>query len=177
MHYEVDNIISDSERAELISIYNSIPTTKAVQDYNLFTVDKRIIPPRQRDNSGFKTLDAYAKRKNYSHYFVMYEEGSFTRMHTDNDDDVGLTIVTLLDTSDLVGGETIVSLPYEDRGRKPDQYRKGSAPKSNNRTIPKVVQVDKGQSMIYDKSLLHGVAQVEKGKRLVLVSWYTNETI
>ena len=177
MHYKVENIISNSERAELISIYNSIPTTKAVQDYNLFTVDKRIIPPKQRDNPGFKTLDAYAKRKTYSHYFVMYEQGSFTRMHTDNDDEVGLTIVTLLDTFDLVGGETVVSLPYEDKGRNHDQYRKGNAPRSNNRVIPKVVQVEKGQSMVYDKSLLHGVAQVEKGKRLVLVSWYKNETI
>ena len=38
--------------------------------------------------------------------------------------------------------------------------------------MPKVVNVDKGQSMVYNRSLLHGVAQVEKGKRLVLVSWY-----
>lgn len=50
-------------------------------------------------------------------------------------------------------------------------------PKSDQRVIPKVVDVDKGQSMVYDRSLLHGVAQVEKGKRLVLVSWYGKTTV
>ena len=29
--------------------------------------------------------------------------------------------------------------------------------------------------MIYDRSLMHGVAQVVKGKRLVLVSWFYND--
>jgi len=105
-------------------------------------------------------------------YFVMYEEGSFTRMHTDNDDDISLTIVTLLDSQDLVGGETIVHLPAEYKGRDVNEYRKGDIPREDQRVRPKVVNVDKGHSMIYNRSLLHGVAEIEKGKRLVLVSWY-----
>ena len=102
----------------------------------------------------------------------MYEEGAFTKMHTDNDDEIGLTIVTLLDEVDLVGGETIVHLPYQKKQKRDDQYIKGDM-MDGQRAVPKIVQVEKGQSMVYDRSLLHGVCQVEKGKRLVLVSWFT----
>lgn len=177
MEYKVENIISEDDRVELIKLYNSIPPNKASQDYNLFTVDKRRLSTTQVKDKMFAKLDQYADRPVYSHYFVMYEEGSFTRMHTDNDTDVTLTIVTLLDSQDLVGGETVVHLPFEYKGRNKDEYRKGNVPKSDQRVIPKVVDVDKGQSMVYDRSLLHGVAQVEKGKRLVLVSWYGKTTV
>lgn len=172
MEYKVENIISEEDRVELIKLYNSIPSNKASQDYNLFTVDKRRLKNDQLNDKLFSKLNQYADRPVYSHYFVMYEEGSFTRMHTDNDEDVTLTIVTLLDSQDLIGGETIVHLPFQYKGRNKSEYRKGDIPKSDQRVIPKIVNVDKGQSMVYDRSLLHGVAQVEKGKRLVLVSWY-----
>ena len=172
MEYKVENIISEDDRVELIKLYNSIPSTKASQDYNLFKVDKRRISNERLEDKVFGKLDQYADRPVYSHYFVMYEEGAFTRMHTDNDKDVTLTIVTLLDSQDLVGGETVVALPFEYKGREQNEYRKGDVPTKENRIVPKVVNVDKGQSMVYNRSLLHGVAQVEKGKRLVLVSWY-----
>lgn len=172
MEYKVENIISEDDRVELIKLYNSIPTNKASQDYNLFKVDKRRISKEQLQDKTFSKLDQYADRPIYSHYFVMYEEGAFTRMHTDNEDDITLTIVTLLDSQDLIGGETIVSLPHEYKGRQENEYRKGNVPNKEHRIVPKVVNVDKGQSMVYNRSLLHGVAQVEKGKRLVLVSWY-----
>ena len=42
----------------------------------------------------------------------------------------------------------------------------------DQRVIPKVVQMDVGQSLVYDKHLMHGVGQVEQGNRLVLISWY-----
>ena len=172
MEYKVENIISEDDRVELIKLYNSIPTNKASQDYNLFTVDKRLIRNDDLKHKALKKLDEHTNIDVYSHYFVMYEEGSFTRMHTDNDSDIQLTIVTLLDSQDLVGGETIVHLPHDYKGRDKNQYRKGKIPLKDQRVMPKVVQVDKGQSMVYDRSLLHGVAQVEQGKRLVLVSWY-----
>lgn len=172
MKYKVENIISEEDRVELIKLYNSMPSTKASQDYNLFTVDKRRLFNDNLKHKALKKLDEYADRPTYSHYFVMYEEGSFTRMHSDNDEDVTLTVVTLLDSIDLIGGETIVHLPHDYKGRDKNQYRKGKIPFKDQRVMPKVVQVDKGQSMVYDRSLLHGVAQVEQGKRLVLVSWY-----
>ena len=172
MEYKVENIISEDDRVELIKLYNSIPTNKASQDYNLFKVDKRRISKELLQDKTFSKLDQYADRPVYSHYFVMYEEGAFTRMHTDNEEDITLTIVTLLDTQDLIGGETVVTLPHEYKGRQENEYRQVNAPHKEYRVVPKVVNVDKGQSMVYNRSLLHGVAQVEKGKRLVLVSWY-----
>ena len=90
MDYKVLNIITEQDRIALIKLYNSIPSTKAAQDYNLFTVDKRRIQSDNFKIDAFKKLDDYADRPTYSHYFVMYEEGSFTRMHTDNDDEISV---------------------------------------------------------------------------------------
>ena len=100
----------------------------------------------------------------------MYDPGSYTRLHSDNDDDVGLTIVTLVDTVDLVGGDTLVMLPAPKEQKI--GYQKGDDHKG--RVVPKIVQMKTGESVIYDRSLLHGVTQIERGKRLVLVSWFRN---
>jgi predicted 2-oxoglutarate/Fe(II)-dependent dioxygenase YbiX len=74
----------------------------------------------------------------------------------------------------------LVHLPYEKRQRPSSKYakrEKGQEAPIDQKIIPKVVQVKDGQTMIYKRDLLHGVGQVEKGTRLVLVSWYkTNET-
>ena len=167
MDYKLEQIINNDDRHSLIDLYNSIPSSVAHQDYNLYKVDKR--PLRSSDQiSAIKKIEQYAGKQTYSHYFVMYEPGSYTRMHTDNDDDVGLTIVTLIDTVNLVGGETIVQLPAP----KDEKigYQKGEDHKG--RVVPKIVRMVEGDSVIYDRSLLHGVTQVELGKRLVLVSWF-----
>ena len=170
MDYKLEQIIDNDDRHSLIDLYNSIPSSVAHQDYNLYKVDKR--PLRSGDQiSAIKKIEQYAGKKTYSHYFVMYEQGSYTRMHTDNDDDVGLTIVTLIDTVNLVGGETIVQLPAP----KDEKigYQKGDDHKG--RVVPKIVRMVEGDSVIYNRSLLHGVTQVELGKRLVLVSWFKRD--
>lgn len=170
MDYKLEQIIDNDDRHSLIDLYNSIPSSVAHQDYNLYKVDKRVL--RQGDQiSAIKKIEQYAGKETYSHYFVMYEPGSYTRMHTDNDDDVGLTIVTLIDTVNLVGGETIVQLPAPK-----DQkigYQKGND--HEGRVVPKIVRMVEGDSVVYDRSLLHGVTQVELGKRLVLVSWFKRD--
>ena len=171
MDYKVENIIDENDRVNLISLYKSLKQRKAYQDYNLFQLDKRLIGSEHFEAGPFQKLRKYADKQVYSHYFLMYEEGAFTKMHTDNDDEIGLTIVTLLDEVDLVGGETIVHLPYQKKQKQDDQYIKGDM-MDGQRAVPKIVPVEKGQSMVYDRSLLHGVCQVEQGKRLVLVSWY-----
>jgi len=176
MEYKVENIISNDERAELIQLYNSLPSRVAHQDYNLFNMDKRLIPSNNCNAGPFERIKERADKRVYSHYFLMYEQHSFTKFHTDNDDEIGLTIVTLLDEVDLVGGETLVQLPFKEQMQKQGSYVKGTQ-SEGQRVIPKVVQVEKGQSMIYDRSLMHGVAQVVEGKRLVLVSWFYNETV
>ena len=172
--YKVENIITDEQRHQLLDVYHSLDPELAHQDYNLFDVDKRHPSQEQTQMDCFSTLDEYAKEfeKSFRHYFLNYGPESFTKFHTDNDDAVGLTIVTFLQKSeDLVGGEPLVQLPYEKRSRPSTHYRKGDAP-IGQRVIPKVVQMDVGQSLVYDKHLMHGVGQVEQGNRLVLISWY-----
>ena len=84
---------------------------------------------------------------------------------------IGCELISEDKSDDLIGGEPLVQLPYEKRSRPSTHYRKGDAP-IGQRVIPKVVQMDVGQSLVYDKHLMHGVGQVEQGNRLVLISWY-----
>ena len=169
MDYKVENIIDNDDRVLLIGMYNSLKPRPANQDYNLFDVDKRLIPGDMFAKGPFLKLKEYAGLEVYSHYFVMYHEGSYTRMHTDNDDAIGLTIVTLVDTVDLVGGETLALVPAKMPEEKKG-YQKGNDHKG--RVIPRVIRMNEGDSVIYDRSLMHGVSEIEKGKRLVLVSWF-----
>ena len=76
----------------------------------------------------------------------------------------------MIDTVDLVGGETIAMIPAKLSESK-EGYQKGDDHKG--RVVPRVIRMDVGDSVIYDRSLLHGVSEIEKGKRLVLVSWFT----
>ena len=71
----------------------------------------------------------------------------------------------------MIGGEPLVQLPYMKKGRPSTHYRKGESP-YGSKVIPKVIQMGVGQSLVYDKHLMHGVGQVEQGNRLVLISWY-----
>ena len=62
------------------------------------------------------TLLKYSKHRNcIGLYFLRYVEGSFTRMHHDNNTD--LTIVTLLDDVGLVGGHSLVMERYDQRDK------------------------------------------------------------
>ena len=174
MYYKVENIITPNQRHQLIDVYRSLDPELAHQDYNLFDVDKRHPSKEQAQMDCFSALDNYAKdyEKSFRHYFLNYGPESFTKFHTDDDDKVGLTIVTFLDKSeDLIGGAPLVLLPYEKRSRPSTHYRKGDAP-VGQKVIPKVIQMNVGQSLVYDKHLMHGVGQVEQGNRLVLISWY-----
>ena len=170
--YKVDKILSKQHIDKLIRVYHSLPAKLAHQDYNLFDVDKRHPTKEQTYSNGFEVIDRYAGRRPYRCYFLNYTEESFTKFHRDNDNTVGLTIVTFLEASkDLVGGEALVMLPYTKHERPANKYINGKPPINRN-CIPKVIQMDVGDSLIYDKSLMHGVGQVEKGNRLVLISWY-----
>jgi len=178
MSYKVENILTPNQISELVSLYNSLPSNPAHQDYNLFDVDKR--QPRSEDREGvnaFSALDHFAGKelKSYSHYFLEYGSDAFTKFHTDAHTYVYQTMITVLDDRELVGGESLVMLPYEKRQRPANKYAKrgeGNEAPLGETIIPKVVGLNKGQTLIYDKDLMHGVAQVESGTRLVLVSWY-----
>lgn len=171
-NYTIERIINNDDRHALIDIYNSMPSSFARQDYNLNLVDKRQLTHKLIGNvPAFKKIEKFAGKDLYSHYFVMYKPGSYTRMHTDNAKDVGKTIVTLIDAVDLIGGDTLVFLPYVDKEKKGEGYIKGQVPEGKD-VIPKIVRCDVGESMVYDRNLNHGVTYVEQGIRLVLVSWF-----
>ena len=177
MYYKLENIITREDRHQLIDVYRSLKPELAHQDYNLFDVDKRHPSKEHIQRDCFKKIDRYASnyKQSFRHYFLNYTEEGFTKFHTDDDGNVGLTIVTLVDRSrDLVGGEALAMLPYTKRERPSTHYRKGDAHPPGGRIIPKVINMEVGQSLVYDKSLMHGVGQVEKGSRLVLISWYGN---
>ena len=174
MDYKIENIITTEQRHKLLDVYHSLKPELAHQDYNLFDVDKRHPSKEQSELDCFAPLDEHAKeyRKTFRHCFLNYGPESFTKFHTDNDEVVGLTIVTFLDKSDdLIGGEPLVQLPYEKRSRPSTHYRKGESP-LGQKVIPKVLHMEVGESLVYGQHLMHGVGQVERGNRLVLISWY-----
>ncbi len=190
--YKVDQILSTEERHELLDTYNNLEGKYAHQDYNLFDVTKKHFEPETlQHHAGIKALEKYALSHDgvggtYAHYFLHYGRDAFTKNHSDDDAAIGLTIVTLLETTDnLVGGDTLITLPYtkEEHGltRDSEPYVKrqlkgelGKAP-IGQRVIPRIVPMVEGDSVIYDRSLMHAVTQVESGHRVVLVSWFKTD--
>lgn len=176
--YIMDNILSDEELDEARDLAASLDFYSVFQMYNIFHLDRADIP--KEDTSGFtNTLMKYSKHDTgVGSYFLRYKEGSFTRLHHDNDTD--LTIVTLLDDKDLVGGHSIVMGTYDARSRPADQTcNRGSEenhPPYGHEIIPDILPVKVGESLCYGSDLKHGVSMVYGGERLVLVSWYKNNS-
>lgn len=178
--YIMDNILSDEELDEARDLAASLEFYSVFQMYNIFHLDRADIP--QHDTSGFtNALMKYSKHDTgVGSYFLRYKEGSFTRLHHDNNTD--LTIVTLLDDKDLVGGHSIVMAMYDARSRPADQTCARSEgeekrPPYGREIIPDILPVKVGESLVYGPDLKHGVSKVYGGERLVLVSWYNNKKV
>ena len=172
MDYELKNILTPEDREHIMS---SLPDLEHVywhQNYNLHDVkkwqhgvNKRNFPALQSIEDAFPELDLFA------HYFLEYGVDSFTKQHTDNDAHIVKTVVTLIQSTDLIGGETIVLKTYNNKPRPSWAERKGEA-SYGKRIIPEVVHMEDGQSIVYDQSLPHSVSQVKQGKRVVLITWF-----
>ena len=173
-NYQVERIFSEQEIANLLSLFYSLPENLAHQDYNLFDVDKRPIPFSQWSDEIVKLNTHQKEFTPFSHYFIKYPENSFTRLHTDNNKVVKRTVVTLLETKNLMGGETLVFNTYDKRSRPANKYAKrGNKPAPVGKDIiPVVVNMNDGDSIIYDANVSHGVSQVMQGYRIVLISWF-----
>lgn len=172
--YKVEKIFTDDQITALKHMYNGCEPQWAHQDYNLFDVEKRLV--RQKIDVDFlnSILENYTGRQSHSHYFLKYVEDSFTRLHTDNVDDVGMTVVTYIDSQDLVGGHALAFETYDKRERPTDRYakRKNEQAPIGKDIIPVVIEAEVGDSIVYGKELRHGVSQVSKGYRTVLISWF-----
>jgi len=173
--YIMDKILSDEELQEARDLAASLDFYRIFQMYNLFDLDRAEVDTDC--GAGFvDTLQKYSKHDtNIGLYFLKYIEGSFTRMHHDNNSD--LTIVTLIDDKELVGGHSLVAETYEQRDRPADQYcarnnGEETHPPYGQEIVPDVLPVSVGESLVYGPDLKHGVSKVYEGERLVLVAWY-----
>ena len=185
--FEMKQILTLDDCRELLKYRLTCETLEAHQDYNLFDVSKSQLHDEHLGEytktepgamRALHKLQAEATRRGLGHmwakYFLYYGEDGFTRHHTDDDDKVGLTMVTLIDEEDLEGGETVLLKPYLAKARPGHKYAKrdGKDPPYGKRIVPEVVPMEVCDSIIYDRYLMHGVAKVRKGYRLVLVNWF-----
>lgn len=176
--YIQDQILSQEEIKEAKELADSLKFNHVYQMYNLFDLERADISDPEQYQFG-KTLKEYSKLGHtIGFYFLRYIPGSFTRMHEDNNTD--LTIVTLLDDKNLVGGHSLVKDRYIGRERPNNQICSRATHEEKNppygqKIIMDVLPMKVGDSLVYGADLSHGVSKVYEGSRLVLVSWYKKD--
>ena len=125
------------------------------QYYNLFYTDHRypsVSDPVYMERVQ-KLCDYLGGWSPDKHYLLQYNPGAYARMHHD-DPTVGKTIVTLLDNDEgrLRGGATLIEIKDADR-------------------MLDVVDLDVGESVIYEHDVHHAVSVVREGYRRVHIGW------
>lgn len=180
--YSVARFIDEDDRKELIELFNSIQPEYFHQLYNLFDVERRTVVKSEQLN--YKSI-----RKICHHelvkgqvlkevYFLRYTEGSFARVHTDSG--TSRTIITFVDSENLVGGETLMKLEYKHKTR-PKSHKAARTPREEERPPygqyirNVIVPFEVGESVVYGPKLLHGVSEVLKGSRIILACWFNPE--
>lgn len=183
MQYSIEKIIDEDDRVALLSLYDRLKPILLHQDYNLFHCERRNVGGKDMESAIFMNhLDLVKKTtkdpsvKLVVAYFVKYTEGGFARLHHDNG--TFRTIVTLVETKDLVGGETFFMDRYKHRSRPKTHLAKRHKREKDNppygkEIVPKVARINDGESVIYGPDVKHGVTEVESGHRIVLVTWYS----
>lgn len=160
MRHEKKTIFNTRQIESLKELYHSLPFKKHGQYYNIFNIEKRVV---QSTEAALNPLREFLSIENNAtdSYFLRYTPGSFTCLHVDNPDRVLKTIITLVHTSsDLEGGDAV--LIYE---------RAGSREQGKLQKVPVVCKQEVGSSLIYGHNVTHGVSPVNRGERIVLVTW------
>lgn len=177
--YIKDTVLSEKALKEAREYASTVDWYGVYQYYNLFDCLRYDIAVEEFQNLGFlKELHTYSRKShNIGSYLLKYVPGSFCRVHQDNQSE--LTIVTLLDSTDLIGGDAVVQAIYETRSRPPDLHcartdREHNDPPYGRPIIPDVVPLQDGESMIYGPDLHHGVSKVYEGSRTALITWFKN---
>jgi hypothetical protein len=139
---------------------------------NLFHLEQRF-PPEVHEHITSKLHPTVP----VAHYYLNYTEGSFCRMHHDND--VSLTTITLIDQDhNLEGGETIVNDPFEKKHYEEYHTFSWQDPKDyafdGSFICPRVVDLKVGETLFLHQ--MHGVAKVRTGFRKVFITWHANQT-
>lgn len=177
--YTKESILSAEEVQEALDVYHQTPMEKYWQFYNLFKVERRDITADISKMGFMKTLHKRARTRSQqgTGYFLRYPPGSFTKIHSDNGSNI--TIVTLLESKDLVGGYSITQGVYGESSRPADWHaiRDDTGYDGyGDQIVTDVVDINDGESLCYGPHLLHGVSKVYRGHRIVLVTWWNNET-
>ena len=177
--YTKESILSPEEVKEALDLYHRTPMRRYWQYYNLFKVERRDIVERSTDLGFMKTLHKRARTRSQKAdgYFLRYPPGSFTKIHSDNNSDI--TIVTLLESKDLVGGYSLTQGVFDESSRPEgwDAIRDDSGYNGyGDSIVSDVVDINDGESLCYGPNLLHGVSKVYQGHRIVLVTWWNNDT-
>lgn len=172
------NLINSEEFKSLVELYKSIPPTFAHQDYNLFHLQKKRVPPKNYKNAGLQKINEYGLQYGelHSHYFLKYTPGSFTKFHRDRVHT--LSVVTFIEKStNLVGGDTLFYEPYYETTPKENHYVKKIDDQKNDHQhiIPIVAPSRIGTSLAYQAETKHAVSRVDRGHRIVLVSWFKHQ--
>lgn len=180
MEYEVTTIFTQEEIDDLNAIYEESENERVKRFHNLFYLDMRHNPEKLRPY-GQRLVEQFGFT-NHRSYFLEYKEGSFTRVHSDAEDQSAKTIVTIIKTSDdLVGGDTIIYKPHYKRDDYDFDVNRYMVNDINSKEdhcqgsdiIPVVIRMKEGESVLYDQRLKHEVSLVEKGTRRVLITWLT----
>jgi len=177
--YTKESLLSPAEIQEALDLYHNTPMIKYWQYYNLYKVERRDISGDAVRNSGFmKTLHKRARTECpiSSAYFLKYPPGSFTKLHGDQHSDI--TLVTLLESKDLVGGYSLAMGKYDEDSRPRDWEAVRDERGYNGygeEIITDVVDIEDGETLCYGPDLKHGVSKVYRGHRIVLVTWWSNK--
>lgn len=177
--YIHDKILTEDELKEARDLAESLEFYPVYQMYNLFDMERADVKGDYTEHGFARSLLQYSRRSHIiGFYFLRYVPGSFTRMHQDNNTD--MTIVTLLDDTDLVGGHAIVREVYHQKDRPADQHcarcdRETNNPPYGQDIIMDVLPMEKGDSLVYGPNQYHAVSKVYEGSRLVLISWFNDK--
>ena len=172
MVYSREGMFDKDIQNKISELYYSLDSTQIKRYYNLFYCTQRSVPP----SSYIKELEVDGL-KIYSQYFLDYTVDAFTRSHTDNDQKVKRTAITLVEKNDLEGGDIIVYEPHyksdmdvPEDGSVINRYQGEDIP--GETIIPVIVKQEVGETIAYGPNVMHSVSKVLKGNRVVLVTWY-----
>ena len=91
-------------------------------------------------------------------FLLEYHPGGFSHLHIDDHSlNGGISLVTVVEQQDLVGGEVII--------READLYQ------ATNDEKDYLISLDVGETIVYSAAIIHGVTRVESGFRRVLVTF------
>lgn len=181
--FKLTHIFTKDDIDQLFEIYVSKKGMLLSQDFNLYNVTKKNIAHKNpRISPMIQKLTDHCNRKVTAVYFLKYKVGSFAKSHVDNPDNNFLTAITMVRTSeDLVGGESLIIKNLEQ-----SDIKRGSISTMNSKTakklnfmgkpvLPIIVRQSVGTTLWYERNVLHGVTRVDRGERIVLVTWFGEE--